>query len=153
MKTRLLTLTAVLAASAAAAQTSATSGFEPGAAGMPGILAKLGELNLSETQRQQIREIVQARRDATKPLADAAEAERKKLRDAFVKNPANETVLRSHSEQVALRHTELLLAAARTWTEVRRVLTPEQLGKVETLAAESQGLRARIREAIMGGRR
>lgn len=93
-----------------------------GRMGFPGLAA----LNLSDAQRQQVREVMQRHREEMqtvgKQLHDAFDAQR----EAVEAVPVNEALIRSTSQSLANVQVEMALLRARVHSEVWSLLTPDQ---------------------------
>jgi protein CpxP len=96
----------------------------------------LRELNLSDAQRQQVRDIMQRHRDENRQAADrlrtAMEAQRKAVNTA----PVDEGLIRSTSQALAEAQTEMAVQQARMQSEIFAILTPEQQDKARQLQAQ-----------------
>lgn len=103
----------------------------------------LRELDLSEAQRQQVRDVMQRYgtqlRDAGNRVRQAFEAQRKAVETI----PVNESLIRSTTQELAAAQTEMAIQQARVRSEVFALLTPEQQEKAKTLQADRQ---SRVKE-------
>ena len=116
----------------------------PDGAGGPGgpfgrmMMGELGrammlraELNVTDEQREQMHEIGRAHKDefvaVMKPLMDA----KRRLGEAVRANEVNENAVRTASAQVGVALADVALLRARVGREMRAVLTPEQLQKID----------------------
>ena len=110
----------------------------PGRPGGPGGGLPLRELNLSETQQQQIREVsehyAQQNRTLAEQLRTAMEAQRKAV-DAV---PFNEGLIRSTTQALVEAQTELAIQRARMQGEIFAFLTPEQQAQAKKLQADRE---------------
>ena len=106
-------------------------GFGPGA---PGLM--LNELNLTDAQREQVREIRDRSREqvqaVSKRLGDLAA----KQRQAIETIPVNETLITSATQDLTQAQVEMAIHEARLNADVWAVLTPEQQAKATKLRAE-----------------
>jgi len=107
-----------------------------GPGGGPGLA--LGALNLTEAQREQVREIRERYREQTqaaaKRLADALD----KQRAAIETVPTNEGLITSMTQDLVQAQIDVALQEARLNTDVWSVLTPEQQAQATKLKAERQ---------------
>ena len=98
----------------------------------------LGQLDLSDAQKQQVREITQRHRQAMQPvmqrLAQAMMAERA----AVEAIPVNEAAVRAASEDVATAQADLAVDRARLHSDIFSILTVEQQAKAKQLEAQAQ---------------
>lgn len=114
-------------------------GFGPGA-GFGGARGgfPLGQLELTETQRQQVRDVMQRHRDemqqAAQRLRDARDAQRKAI-ETF---PVNEGLIRSTSQTLANAQTDMALVQARVRSEIWTLLTPDQQARAKELQAQRE---------------
>ena len=137
-------LAALLAGGVAFAQGPGFGGRGPGGPGGPagrggpGGGLPLRELNLSETQQQQIREAsehyAQQNRTLAEQLRTAMEAQRKAV-DAV---PFNEGLIRSTTQALVEAQTELAIQRARMQGEIFAFLTPEQQAQARKLQADRE---------------
>jgi periplasmic protein CpxP/Spy len=108
-----------------------------GMRGFPG----LAQLDLTEAQRTQVREIVQRyqsqRREAGQHLRDAHQAQRAAVETI----PVNEGLIRSTTQTLANAQTDMALLQARIHSDVWAVLTPEQQEKAKQLRAQRESRR------------
>ena len=106
--------------------------FGPGGGGFPG----LGRLELTDAQREQVRDVMQRHRgelqDVGKRLREAYAAQRNSVETV----PVNEGLIRSTSQTLATAQTDMALVRARMHTEVWSLLTPEQQQKAKELKAQ-----------------
>lgn len=132
------------------------TGDGPGPLGGFGLMGRaLRHLDLSQEQRDAIRAILEAERDAVQALRQQLRANRQAFRDAHPPTEFNEAAVRAHAEAQGKIHTELAVAAARTRAKALAVLTPEQLVELGELRArfeERWGGRGRGWQGIGGGR-
>lgn len=117
-------------------------GGRPGGPGMgmgpmgmgPGGLP-LGQLDLSESQLQQVREIAQKYqpelREAMGKVADAREAQRKAIETV----PVNEGLVRAVTETLNNAELEVALIQAHVYNHTYSILTAEQQTKLKELQA------------------
>ena len=102
-------------------------------AGLP-----LRALNLTDAQQQQIRSLVEQRREQQQEvmtrLHDAMEAQRKAV-DA---TPVDEQAIRSTTQALVEAQTEVAIQHARLRSEIFALLTPEQQAQAAKLKAERE---------------
>ena len=101
----------------------------------PGGL-ELNQLNLSDTQRQQVREIRQRYREQTQQVAQRLNAVAEKQRQAIETLPVNETLITSATQDMTAAQVEMAIQEARLNSEIWSVLTPEQQAQATKLRAE-----------------
>jgi protein CpxP len=99
----------------------------------------LRELNLSESQREQVRAIVESREAETRAIGERAMAAREALHAATTAASFDEGLVRSKAAELATVEADMAVARARVYADVFQMLTPEQQAK----AKELSGSRAR----------
>ena len=98
----------------------------------------LGALNLSDAQRQQVRDIRERNRDESRAAADTLRQALTAQRTAVEKVPVDEGLIRSTTQILADAQTEVALHQARLHAEVWGVLTPAQQDEAKKLRAERE---------------
>ncbi|HJO37790.1 MAG: Spy/CpxP family protein refolding chaperone [Vicinamibacterales bacterium] len=106
------------------------------------VMRGLRELDLSEAQRTEIREIVSGERDTQAELRERSTPIREALRLAAEATPIDEALIRRHSAELAEVQADAMILQANIRSEVLAVLTPEQRAE----AAELRGGRERRME-------
>ena len=145
MNRRIRTTMAVTAGAALLATGLATAAFAqgPGRRGGfgPGMGRggfPLGQLELTDTQRQQVRDVMQRHREdmqqAGQRLRDARDAQRQAV-ETF---PVNEGLIRSTSQTLANAQTDMALVQARVRGEIWTLLTPEQQARAKELQTQRE---------------
>ena len=129
-------LVALLATSVAFAQ-GPRGGFGrgrgPGGPGFP-----LAAVNLTDAQKEQVREIRERYREQTRTLAQALDAASAKQRQAIETIPVNETLITSATQDMTQAQVDLAIQQARLNADVWAVLTPEQQAQATKARAERQ---------------
>ena len=155
MTDRFRQLTLVVAASAIAVATAAglyassqnTAGGPPpfmgrgapfgGMAGPFGPLRMLASrLGLSDTQKDQIKGVMQGHRDEWQALADRAVAAHKALHAAETTDPIDEAAIREHSADLATVEADIAIARAHARAEIFQFLTPDQQARAAALRSQ-----------------
>jgi protein CpxP len=132
----------MVAASAASAQPRGPRGGEGRFGGPPGMGRALLEgplaerLELTDEQREMIRGIVEAERQAIRPWHEDLLSIDKAVDEAVQAEPFDEEAVRAAARQAADIRVELAVARARVANEVRQVLTPDQRELLGELRAE-----------------
>jgi Spy/CpxP family protein refolding chaperone len=93
----------------------------------------LKALNLTDAQRQQLRQQLQGDKSANKGLMLNLLNAEKALREAIAKNPNDEATIRSLSATVDNARTELTVQRAKIRSQIVAILTPEQKDKLAQL--------------------
>ena len=106
-------------------------GFGPGG---PGLV--LNELNLTDAQREQVREIRGRYQEQIQALSRRLGDLTAKQRQAIETIPVNETLITSATQDMTQAQVELAIQEARINADIWSVLTPEQQAKATKLRAE-----------------
>jgi protein CpxP len=115
-----------------------------GMAGLP-----LRELELTDTQREQVKAVMESHRDEQKAIGDRMQAARKALHDAIAADEFDEAGIRTAAAQVGAVEADAAVLQARIRSEVIALLTPEQVKKAKALRAEIEN---RIKDGRGRGR-
>ena len=139
-------LTALLAGGAASAQGPGFGGRggpgAPGGPGGPGLRGGRGgglplrELNLSEAQQQQVRDVMQRYREQNRSAAEQLRTAMDAQRKAMESMPVNEGLIRANTQALVEAQTELAIQQARMQSEIFALLTPAQQEQAKKLQAE-----------------
>ncbi|HTM02927.1 MAG TPA: periplasmic heavy metal sensor [Vicinamibacterales bacterium] len=103
----------------------------PGGRGDVGL--PLPQLNLSDTQRQQIRDLVQLRLQDGKDVQDRLHAAQDAMRKATEALPINEGAIRAAAQTLSLAEADAAVQQARVRGEVFALLTPDQQAQAQKL--------------------
>ena len=106
-------------------------GFGPGGPGLA-----LNELNLTDAQREQVREIRDRYREQIQTLSRRLGDLTAKQRQAIETVPVNETLITSATQDMTQAEVEVAIQEARINADIWSVLTPEQQAKATKLRAE-----------------
>ena len=106
-------------------------GFWPGGPGLA-----LNELNLTDAQREQVREIRDRYREQIQTLSRRLGDLTAKQRQAIESVPVNETLITSATQDMTPAEVEVAIQEARNNADIWSVLTPEQQAKATKLRAE-----------------
>jgi Spy/CpxP family protein refolding chaperone len=106
-------------------------GFGPGAPGLA-----LNELNLTDAQREQVREIRDRYQEQTRTLSRRLADLAAKQRQAIETIPVNETLIASATQDMTQAQVEIAVQEAHVNADIWAVLTPEQQAKATKLRAE-----------------
>jgi periplasmic protein CpxP/Spy len=127
---------ALLATSVAFAQ-GPRGGGRFGGPGGPGPLGlKLRALNLTDAQREQVREIRERSREQMRAALQRLSEASDKQRQAIETLPVNETLITSATQDMTQAQVEVAIQQARLNADVWSVLTPEQQAQATKLRAE-----------------
>ena len=108
----------------------------PGGRGGPGGGLPIRELNLSETQQQQIRDVTEQYREQNRGAAEQLRTAMEAQRKAVETLPVNEGLIRSTTQALVEAQTELAIQHARLQSEIFTFLTPAQQEQAKKLQAE-----------------
>lgn len=137
-------LAAVVSVGAAYAQGPAVGGVRGRGPGGPGgVMLPLGQLELTDAQRQQIRQMAGQHRDAMRPLVERMRTAADARRQAMAALPVDEGRIRAATEQLAQAQADLAVQQARLRSDIFALLTPEQQARAQQLGAERQAHRKR----------
>ena len=119
--------------------------FGPGGPGGPlAMLRIMGpELNLSDAQKQQIKNLAETHRDEWRALADRERTAHQALTAAIMADAIDEGLIRSKSAELAVVQTDVALAAARVRAEVWPLLNADQQARLKQM--QESGPRGRGR--------
>ena len=106
-------------------------GFGPGGPGLA-----LNELNLTDAQREQVREIRERHKEQIQTLSRRLGDLAAKQRQAIETVPVNETLITSATQDMTQAQVEVAIQEARINADIWSVLTPEQQAKATKLRAE-----------------
>ena len=90
-------------------------------------LKTLVELDLSDDQKSKIMEIIEKYQDQRQSTKNSFFDARKTLADALHAEEFNENAIRDAHRQVSAIKEEMLVSRAKMMTELKTVLTPEQI--------------------------
>ena len=147
---------ALLAGGVAMAQGPRFGG--PGGRGGPGGGAfgmglPLRELQLTDAQQQQVRDIRSRHETQVRELTSRLEAARAAQRKAVEAIPANEAQITALTQDLVQAEVDVAIQASRLNTEVWSVLTPEQQAKAKELRAQRDARQSERRERFQERRR
>ena len=106
-------------------------GFGPGGPGLA-----LNELNLTDAQREQVREIRGRYQEQIQALSRRLGDLTAKQRQAIETIPVNETLITSATQDMTQAQVEVAIQEARINADIWSVLTPEQQAQATKLRAE-----------------
>ena len=147
----------LLASGAAFAQTAAPD--RPGARGAGGALRgpgsvglPLAQLNLTDTQRQQIRDLAEKRRQSGTQVQERLREAMNARRTAMETVPVNEGAIRATTADLAAAETDAAILQAHFRAEIVGLLTPEQQDQLKQLQAQREA-RGQLRRQRLNERR
>jgi periplasmic protein CpxP/Spy len=112
----------------------------PGGPGGRGFAAgfALGQLDLSDAQKQQIAAIMKQQRQTTQPLMKQLEQARAAQHTAIETVPVNEAAVRAAAQAVAAAQADMAVQEAQLHADIFAVLTVEQQAKAKQLEAQAE---------------
>jgi Spy/CpxP family protein refolding chaperone len=106
----------------------------------------LGQLGLTEAQRDQVRAILESRRNEGRAMAEELRAARKALDAAVTAEMVDEGAIRTAHKELSKLLEDGAVQRARVRAEVWNVLTPEQKKRADELKAQAEQRRAQRAE-------
>lgn len=97
------------------------------------ILRGLHALNLTDTQKESVKAILDKHQPEFKAIADAAAPARKALHDAVTADAVDEAAIRAAAAVVAKTEADRAVLQAKVHSEVWAVLTPEQQAQAKQM--------------------
>lgn len=98
----------------------------------------LGQLNLSDAQKQQVRDIMQRNRQQSQPTMQRLEQAIAAERAAINQVPVNEAAVRQAAAALASVQADVAVNQARMHADVWNILTPDQQAKAKELETQAQ---------------
>ncbi len=106
----------------------------------------LRELNLTEAQQQQVRDIRERHRDEAQQVGERLRAAMGAQRKAVETTPVNEGLIRSTTQDVADAQADAAIAQAHVRSEIVGILTAEQKAQLTKLQADRQARAEQFRQ-------
>jgi Spy/CpxP family protein refolding chaperone len=111
---------------------------------------RLGALDLTEAQRDQVRQLTQQFREQMRPSAERMRQSMEARRAAAQATPPDESGIRAAMQEMAQIQSDMAVQAAQLRSQILALLTPEQRQKADEVAAQREARvkqrQARIRE-------
>ena len=124
--------------------------FGRGGFGSP--MAMLRQLDLTDDQRAQVRQVMDNHRDELRAVGERVRAAHRAQNDAVNAAQFDEQVVRTRAADLAAVQADAAVLQAKVHSEVFAVLTPEQQAKAAELKAQrevrAQQFRERARERV-----
>ena len=121
-------------------------GRGPGRAG--GIIPGLRALDLTETQREQVKAAMDSHQTEFEAQAKAMQTARQALHAVVTADTFDEAAIRLKSADVAVVEADGAVLRAKAHADVWALLTPEQQQKAKTQQAEREARRGQTRERL-----
>jgi len=113
------------------------SGFpERGPGHHRGFLKVLAQLNLTDTQKQDIAGILKQHREEMQELRSGMLKARTALMEAITANEFNESAVREAARQAAETGEQRAVLRAKIFGEIRKLMTPEQQEMLQKIKAD-----------------
>ena len=125
-----------------------TGGRGPGGPGGHGAGIALRALDLTEAQREQVRQLTEQYREQTRTLVERVRAAREAQREAMEATTFNEQEVRVTAQAFAEAQTEMAVLQARLRSDIHALLTPDQQQQLATMQAERETRQAERRERM-----
>ena len=114
--------------------------------GMRGAFPGLGQLGLSDDQRQDVRRIMELHKSERQAIFQRLREARRAQSGAVMAVPLDEGAERARRAELAKGEADAAVLRARVHADVYNVLTPEQHEKAKALRAEREARGAQHRE-------
>lgn len=101
-------------------------------------------LELTDDQRHALKDVVRMHQPVLQPLMQEARKERQSLRSLSAADTLDDAALAAQADRIAATQKQIVIASAHLRADLRKVLTPEQLKKI-------QRWRARADQRVQGG--
>jgi protein CpxP len=123
-----------------------------GRGGFGGPLGVLRQLELTDDQRAQVRQVMDSHRDEQRAVGEKLMAAHRAQNDAITAAQFDEQLVRTKSAELAAIEADAAVLRAKLHSEVFAVLTPEQQAKAAELKAQRearvQQVKERVRERV-----
>jgi len=121
-----------------------------GGHGEPGMWGMLGRLELTDKQKESVKQITEAAKEKNKKADEAVGEARKALHEAVVKG--DETAIREAAMNLGKVLGDQAVLKAQTMVSIKAVLTPEQLQKLDEFGSAMKERAGKFREKMDAGR-
>jgi protein CpxP len=109
-----------------------------GRGGFGGPMRLLRQLDLTEEQRAQVRQVMESHRDELRAIGEKLRAAHRAQADAATAAQFDEQAVRTKAAELAAISADAAVLRARVHSEVFAVLTPEQQAKAAELKAQRE---------------
>jgi len=113
-------------------------GRGPGGPGGPGAGLALRGLNLTDAQREQVRQLTQQNREQMRAVMERMRAAQDARRQAVEAIPFNESQVRSAMKDVAEVEADLAVAQARLQADIYALLSADQQQQLQKMRSERE---------------
>jgi len=119
-----------------------------GRGGFGGPMAILRQLDLTEDQRAQVRQVMDSHRDELRASGERVMAAHRAQNDAVTAAQFDEQAVRAKAAELAAAEADAAVLRAKVHSEVFAVLTPEQQAKAAELKAQREARAQQFRERM-----
>jgi protein CpxP len=119
-----------------------------GRGGFGGPMALLRQLDLTDEQRTQVRQVMEGHRDELRAIGERVMAAHRAQEDAVTAPQFDEQVIRTKAAELAAVEADAAVLQAKVHSEVFALLTPEQQAKAAELKAQRQAQAQQFRERM-----
>ena len=116
--------------------------------GFGGPLAMLRQLDLTDDQRAQVRQVMDSHRDEMRAVGERVMAAHRAQNDAVTAAQFDEQAVRTRAAELAAAEADAAVLRAKMHSEVFAVLTPEQQAKAAELRAQRAVRTKQFRERV-----
>ena len=113
-----------------------------------GPLAMLRQLDLSEDQRAQVKQVMDSHRAELQAIGEKLRAAHKAQQDAVTAAQFDEQAVRTQAAELATLTADAAVLQAKVHSEVFAVLTPEQQAKAAELKVQREARMQQVRERV-----
>lgn len=99
----------------------------------PGLMRALRQLDLTDDQKSQIQTLMERNQKQHQAARENVQAAMADFREVMAAETFNETAIRQAFQKAAAAREEAMVLRARTFHQVRQVLTPEQQAELEKM--------------------
>ena len=118
----------------------------PGGVGGPGVALPLRDLNLTDAQQQQVRDIRERHRDEAQQIGERLRTAMQAQRKAVEATPVNESLIRSTAQELAEVQADAAIAQAHARSEILSILTADQRAQLSKLQADRESRAQQFRQ-------
>ena len=119
-----------------------------GRGGFGGPLGMLRQLDLTDDQRAQVRQVMDSHRDELRAVGERVMAAHRAQRDVVTSAQFDEQAVRAKAAELAAAEADAAVLRAKVHSEVFAVLTPEQQAKAAELEAQREARAQQFRERV-----
>lgn len=88
-------------------------------------------LDLTDNQRHALKDVVRMHQPVLQPLLQQARQERQSLRSLIIADQLDETALATQASRIGDTRKQIVIASAHLRADLRKILTPEQITRIE----------------------